>query len=186
MSAIAHFFSEDVSWICLASNMLIRYSLVLNPFANEVFVQFNVLSRSGGHVVQPPDAGFIVIVKKSRFINISNSKARIINTPTNILEVHNLHRHSAGCMDFCLTRTEGGAFLVIAKPTKRTTVLEDDTAAHTPEFEEREESSVGHCATNLQAPACITVGGESIQVVDCWRSGVSVCFDICGGRIVDE
>jgi hypothetical protein len=51
MSAIAHFLSEDVSWICLACNMLNRYSLVLNLFANGVFAQFNVPSRFGGHAV---------------------------------------------------------------------------------------------------------------------------------------
>ncbi len=76
--------------------------------------------------------------------------------------------------------------MAFAKPTKRTTVLEDDTAAHTPEFEEREESSVNHRATNLRVPACITLGVESRQVVGCWRSGVSVCLDICGGWIVDK
>jgi hypothetical protein len=108
-----------------------------------------------------------------------------MNTPTNIPEVHDLLRHSAGSMDFCLTRAEGGVFLAVAKPTRKTTVFEDDTAAHTPEFEEREESSVGHCTTNLRAPACITVGGENRQVVGCWENGISVSFDICGGRIVD-
>jgi hypothetical protein len=77
-------------------------------------------------------------------------------------------------------------FFAFAKLTKRTTIFEDNTTAHTPEFEEREESFIGHCATNLQDPACITVGGESRQVVGCWRSGISVSFDICGGRIVDE
>jgi hypothetical protein len=113
-------------------------------------------------------------------------KARIINTLTNIPEVHGLVRCSAGTTDFCLTRAEGGVFLAFAKPNKRTTVFEDNTTSQTPEFEEREESSVGHCATNLWAPACITVGGESRWDVGCWRSGISVSFDICGGQIVDE
>jgi hypothetical protein len=100
---------------------------------------------------------------------------------------HNLLRHIAGSTDFRLIRAEGGAFLAFAKPTKRTTIFENDTATHTPEIEEREESSVGHCTANLRAPACITVGGESRHVVGCWRSGISVSFDICGGgRIVDE
>jgi hypothetical protein len=107
----------------------------MNPFANRVLVQFNVTSRLRSHAVGPLDAGFIVIEKKSRFINVSNSKARIINTPTNIPEVNDLLRHSAGSMDFCLTRAEGGAFLAFATLSKRTTILERNTADHTSEFE---------------------------------------------------
>ncbi len=62
MGPIEHFFCEDVYWIDFTSNMLGRYCLVLNPFANQIFAKLNMTGRGQSHVEGPLDTGFIVIV----------------------------------------------------------------------------------------------------------------------------
>ena len=45
MGPIAHFFCEDVRRIDFNGNMLDRYCLVLNPFANQNFAKLNMTGR---------------------------------------------------------------------------------------------------------------------------------------------
>ncbi len=62
MGPIVLFFCEDVHWIDFTGNMLDRYCLALNPFANQIFAKLNMMSCFQSHVVGPLDTGVIVIV----------------------------------------------------------------------------------------------------------------------------
>jgi hypothetical protein len=70
LSAIVHFFSEDVGGVCLPGDVLDRNPLILNPFANGVFAELNVMRRFCGHVVGPSNTGIVVVVDSCSFIDI--------------------------------------------------------------------------------------------------------------------
>ena len=61
MSAITHFFGEDIGKISLPGDVFDRKRLVLNPLANRVFTKFNVASRLGGHIVRPSNTSLVVV-----------------------------------------------------------------------------------------------------------------------------
>jgi hypothetical protein len=87
-NAIAHFLKMSAGFV-LPAMCLTGYSLVLNHLQMEFFC--NSMCQAALEVMLcDHHAGFIVVVKKSRVVNISKSKARIISTPTNIPEVHDL------------------------------------------------------------------------------------------------
>jgi hypothetical protein len=113
---VPHFFSKDVGKVCLAGNVLNRNCCVLNPFPNQIFTQLNVASRLRSHVVRPLDASFIVVVDKSRVLEIRDRETGLSDAPTDVLEVDYLFRSGARGANLGLTRTEGGLFLPFAEP----------------------------------------------------------------------
>ena len=98
----------------------------------------------GSHVIGLFDACIIVVVKDSRGVDIWESVASFGNTARKIAKVDNLFQSGTGSMYFGLTGTQGCTILAFAKPSNGAPILEDNATVHTPEFEEREESTVSH------------------------------------------
>jgi hypothetical protein len=59
---IPHLLSEDVGQICLAGDIDNLQCFVLNPLANGVFTQLDMLGCLRCYIIQPFDAGTIVVV----------------------------------------------------------------------------------------------------------------------------
>jgi hypothetical protein len=57
MDTIAHFLGENTRRIDFTGNMFHGNSVVLDPLANRVLTELNVMSGFRGHVVQPFNAG---------------------------------------------------------------------------------------------------------------------------------
>ncbi len=131
MSAIAHFLSEDVGRIDFPGHMLNLESFFLDPLADRVLTEFNVLRHFGGHFIGPPDPCIIVVVEDCGSIERGKSVSCIGDTAGEISEVDNLLRSSVGCANLGLARTQGGTFLTVAKPTDwAPPVLENDPTIH--------------------------------------------------------
>ncbi len=77
-----------------------------------------------------------------------------------IVEVNNLLQRCVGSPNFSLTGAERHAFLIIAKPSDGTAVLENDATIHTLELEEGEEGAFRDSIADLQSPTCIIVSQE--------------------------
>ena len=75
-----------------------------------------------------------------------------------IAEVNDLFRSGISCANLSFVKTERSAFLSFTKPTNGSTILEDVATIHATKFEERKESTIGNCRTNLQTPTRIPVG----------------------------
>jgi hypothetical protein len=159
---IAQFLNEDVGRIDFSRNMLNLESLVLHPFANGVLTKFYVMSSLRGHIVRPFHTCVIVILQESWRVDVRNNITGVGDALRKVAEIDNLFGGCTCSSDFGLARTERSAILVVAKPTDRAAVFEDNATVHATKFEEREKSAVGDGAAKLGTPTSIAVGRNGV------------------------
>ena len=85
MGRVAHFLSEDVTWVNDSWNMEHLDLLVVVAFPNLVFTEVEMLDSFRGDFGRPLDAGLIVIVDRCTVEGIEHSK--ILCTKANGLEI---------------------------------------------------------------------------------------------------
>ena len=93
VSAITRFLSKDIGRIDFPGHMLNLESFVLDPHADRVLTEFNVLRRFGGRVIVPLDSCIIVVVEDRGSIKRGKSVSCIKDTEEEISEVNNLIRN---------------------------------------------------------------------------------------------
>jgi hypothetical protein len=82
---------------------------------------------------------------------------RLGDASTKVAKVNNLLGSGISGMNFSFTRTERGAVFSFTEPTKWATILKNNATVHTMKLEERKESTISNCGTNLQTPTRIAV-----------------------------
>ncbi len=116
-----------------------------------------------GCIVGPLDTRVIFVLEDDGGVEVRNDVTGIRDTARKIAKIDTLFRGRAGSLDLSFAGTEGSAFLLFAKPTNWTAILEDDASIHTLEFEQGEKSAIGNRAAKLGAPTSITIGRNGVE-----------------------
>ena len=66
VSTISHFLYKNVCRISFARDMENIWGVILNPFTDRVFLEFNVSGSFGGHVVRPFYTCIVVVIYDSK------------------------------------------------------------------------------------------------------------------------
>jgi hypothetical protein len=185
MGAVLHFLGEDIGGVDFPCNMYDIQSLVLHPFSDGIFTELDMTSHLWGRVVGSFDTCIIVIVQKQGRRETLNFVAALRDAARKISKIDDLFWGRISSTNFSLTRAERHTLLMLAKPTRRTAILENDATIHTPKLEEGKKSNLRNCAFDLITPTSITVSGDGLSCRWFWRDGVSVGFDISRWRIMN-